>query len=133
MIEAVIFIALLLLDVIDIVDIRDLVYSFLLSKRNTRAARKIHIQQTRKDRFTLSYIEEHAIYKKQFRFWHRLLIIFYCSVIPQYLILAAMLFVSNRIFLFVGFAFGGIKIIIEFLVRFQFAGRIAKFDKRYPK
>ena len=127
------FFCLALVDFGILMSVRRLVYSFLLSKRNVKSAKKIHADQTRRDRFTLSYIEEHAIYKKEFRFWQRSLIIFYCSVIPQYLILAAMLFVSNRIFLFVGFAFGGIKIIIEFLVRFQFAGRISKFDKRYPK
>ena len=58
-----------LLDITICSHLRILVYSFLLSKRNIKGAKKIHKQQTRKDRFTLEYIKEHAIYQKEFRFW----------------------------------------------------------------
>ena len=128
------FFCLALVDFGILMSVRRLVYSFLLSKRNVKSAQKIHADQTRRDRFTLSYIEEHAIYKKEFRFWHRSLIIFYCSVIPQYLILATVNIFSQRIFTYVATALYVVKIIIFILIRSQFKDKsITKFDKRYPK
>jgi hypothetical protein len=39
----------------------------LLTKRNHKGAKKIHLAQTKRDRITLAYIKDHAIYEKQFK------------------------------------------------------------------
>lgn len=56
-------------DAVNLYILRDLVYSFLLSKRKPKDARKIHKEQTKRDRFTLSYIKSYAIYPKEFIFF----------------------------------------------------------------
>ena len=63
------YISLIGLDLINLIDLRKLVYSFLLSKRNLRGADKIHKMQSKKDRLSLSYIKEYTIYPKSFRFF----------------------------------------------------------------
>ena len=51
---------LLILDCLLITTLRKLIYSFLLSKRNLKSAKKIHQQQSKTNRITLSYIKCHT-------------------------------------------------------------------------
>ena len=55
------FLGILLSDWVTFDKTRDLLFSFLLSKRNRKKAKEIHRAQSKKDRFTMSYIKEYAI------------------------------------------------------------------------
>ncbi len=125
---------LILFDFINLVDFRKLLYSFLLSKRNKRGAKKIHRKQTLKDRLTLSYINVYTDYNKEFKFFQKCYTVYSCSIIPQYLILI----IANLLSLSYTFMLGGFffitKVIIAIVLRSQFSSnRISKFDKRFTK
>jgi len=124
-----------LLDIEICSDLRILVYSFLLSKRNIKGAKKIHKQQTRKDRFTLEYIKEHAIYQKEFRFFQKFRMIYLYSLLPIYAILVILYFVSKKVFLIGIGVFIIIKICIAFYVRTHSGSSpyITIYDKRYKE
>ena len=129
------YICLLLLDILYLLDLRKLLYSFLLSKRNLKGARKIHKEQTVKNKILLSYIKQYAIYTKEFIFFKRLYIVWLFSLVPQYVILLIVNMFSQlatMILLCVCFV---IKLIIVFVViRSQFnSKRISRFDHRYKK
>ena len=119
-------------DLINLVDLRKLVYSFLLSKRNVKTAKKIHRSQKRKDRLTLSYIAEYTLYQKEFRFWQRCWVVYILLIIPQYLsiiitnvfnVLTAIILIGVLLIL---------KIIFAVVLRNQFSSdRVSRFDKRY--
>ena len=78
------YVMMALFDAINTVELRALVYSFLLTRRNAKGAKKIHVAKTRKARITLSYIKEYALYPKQFHFLHRCWMVHLFSVLPQY-------------------------------------------------
>ena len=129
------YICLLLLDILSLLDLRKLLYSFLLSKRNLKGARKIYKEQTVKNKILLSYIKQYAIYTKEFIFFKRLYIVWLFSLVPQYVILLIVNMFSQlatMILLCVCFV---IKLIIVFVViRSQFnSKRISRFDHRYKK
>ena len=124
---------LIILDLLNTIFLRELVYSFLLSKRNIKGARKIHRSQTRKSRLTLSYIREYAIYEKEFSLFHRLWMINLASMLPQYLLITIALIISSSIAFCLIAVFVFFKMIMLFVIRSQFLGphRISRFDKRY--
>ena len=121
-----------LFDGINLLELRKLVYSFLLSKRNIKGARKIHAEQTKCDRFTLAYIENYAIHKREFCFFQKLLVIYYYTVIPQYLLLILVGCFSITACIVLISIFFVLKIIAAVIIRANFsADRISRFDKRY--
>ena len=126
-----VYIVNLIVDYANLTALRDLVYSFLLSKRNIKGAKKIHLMQTRKDRFTLSYIKDYAIYPREYRFFQRCLIVYYCATIPLYLLFIAVNLFFAKIALILIFVFMIIKIIIFLMIMTQFSCKISRFDKRY--
>ena len=124
----------ILFDYVNLSDLRILVYSFLLSKRNIKSAKKIHKEQTAWDRFTLSYVNDYAVYKRQFKVFQRFLSIYQYVVIPHYLvfiiansfsgILASVLLIASAV----------IKIITLCIIRHYFwRNSITIFDKRYAE
>lgn len=114
--------------------LRRLVYSFLLTKRNLKGAKKIHDQQAKWDRFTLAYIKDHTVYPKQYTFYYRFRLIHLYTLIPQYLTVAIVTPISLKWGLIVTFAFCVIKLLSELAVGFRnFAGRISKYDRRYDR
>ena len=122
-----------LIDTINIIDFKKLVFSFLLSKHNLKGAKKIHKAQSKWDRFTLSYVGEHTVYSKQFRFYYKLRLAYIASIIPIYLITVIVGIVFGAwgaiIACLVAFIF---NVIIAIIVTAQFnAKRISRFDKRY--
>ena len=120
------------IDFFNLLDLRKLVYSFLLSQRNTKGAKKIHLVQPLKSRITLSYIYEYAVYKKEFRFFQKSLMIYYYTLAPQYFFVITVNFFSIRISLMLLFVFFALKFIIAFMISCQFSSkRISKFDKRW--
>lgn len=75
--------------------LQTMVYGFLLSKRNDKTARKIHQQQSKKDRFTLSYIKNHTIYPTQFRRFYKFRLFYIYSLVPQYILIGVTFFCFN--------------------------------------
>ena len=126
------YIGLILLDCILLVELRKLVYSFLLSKRNIRGAKKIHKSQLMIDKITLAYISDHTIYKKQFCFFQRLWVVNMFGIVPQYIMILTINIFWPNIVAIILLIFVGIKILMNFIVRNNFnSNRISKFDKRY--
>lgn len=124
----------LLIDILSIYSLRDLVYSFLLTKRNLKGAKKIHLSQTKKERFTLSYIREYALFPKEFHFYQRCWIIYISSLLPVYLlIIIANLFSTLFTIVLVGCIYTVKFVFLIFGVRSQFVGRISRYDKRASK
>ena len=123
-----------LLDVLLCNDLKKLVYSFLLSKRNIKGAKKIHDQQTKKDRFTLKYIEQHAIYPKEFRFFQSFRMIYLYSLLPVYAILGTLFLISQNVFLISIGVIIAIKLCIVAYICFHFwTQSISVYDKRYKE
>ena len=123
---------LLLLDIILFVTFRNLMFSFLLSKRNPKSAREIHLSQDRSNRFTFKYIENHATYKKAFQFFHKFYMVNLYFIPFQYLSVIIFNFISLKITFLLQAVFCIIKLICNFILRTQQnSNRIFKFDKRY--
>ena len=80
----VLYILLVLLDIIIFVDFRGLLFSFLLSKRNRKSAKKIHSSKSFFDRFTFDYINEHTVYPKEYKFFYNLYLVFLITLPIQY-------------------------------------------------
>ena len=126
------YLMLLLLDIILFITFRDLMFSFLLSKRNKKGAKKIHQSQDRLNRFTFNYVRERAVYKKEFHFFHKFYIANLYFSPFQYLLVIILNFISLK----TTFIFQIIFCIIKFICNFilwsqQNSNRIFKFDKRY--
>ena len=130
------YLGMIVLDLNCLILLRRLVYSFILSKRNLKSARKIHLRHNFKERFTLSYVFDLSIYKKQCRFFTWLRMAYIYSVIPIYLILVPFLFMPFKQF-FVAVAFICLlKFVIMCYVssRFVFGhSSISIYDKRAKK
>ena len=123
---------LMIIDCILIVDLRKLVYSFLLSKRNIAGAKKIHKAQTKIKRILLSYIKEYAIYPKHFNFFYRMWVLVLISLIPQYIIGFTVYLVSYYASIILYGVFIMVKIILSVIVYINFnSDRVSRFDKRY--
>ena len=128
----ILYLMLLLLDIILFITFRDLMFSFLLSKRNKKGARKIHQSQDRLNRFTFNYVRERAVYKKEFHFFHKFYIANLYFTPFQYLLVIILNFISLKTTFIFQIIFCIIKTICNFILRSQQnSSRIFKFDKRY--
>ena len=123
---------LLLTDIILFITFRDLMFSFLLSKRNIKGAKKIHKTQNFLNRFTFNYVKEHTIHKREFQFFYKFYITdLYFSPL-QYLLLVVLNFISLKSTFILQVIFLVIKLICNFILRAQQnSNRIFKYDKRY--
>ncbi len=121
----------ILFDLMAICDLRTLVYSFLLTKRNHKTARKIHKSQSRKDRFTLYYIREHTLFPKEFRFYQRCWIFWVFSLLPIYLAVIVINFFSVTAAMIVMGVISALKFLFEiFGIKSQFVGGpITRYEK----
>ena len=123
---------LLLSDVVLFTDFRKLMFSFLLSKRNEKGAKKIHQAQSRSDRFTFRYVKDYTPYQKEFRFFHGFYMVNVYFTPFQYLAVIVFNFISLKITFILQIIFFVIKLICNFILRSQQnANRIFRFDKRY--
>ena len=124
----------IMLDAVSLWQLRILVYSFLLSKRNIKGARKIHMAHGKMDRFTLSYIKKYTIYPKQYAFYHKMMIVYYASIIPQYVMLTVVgIFLTDCVFVSTSMSMLVIKAILAIIVRSQFtySQSVSIYDKRH--
>ena len=123
----------ILADSLLLIDLRKLVYSFLLSKRNIKSAKKIHNQQAFWHKVTLDYIREYAIYPKEFRFCQKALVIYMISILPQYVSFVIMLAILPKNTLIITmFVICIIKFVLLAFLYAQFnESRVSRFDRRY--
>ena len=123
---------LLLLNTNLFITFRDLMFSFLLSKRNKKGAKKIHQSQDRSNRFTFNYVAEHAIYKNEFNFFHKFYIANLYFTPVQYLLVIILNFISLKTTFIFQIIFCITKLICNFILwSQQNSSRVFKFDKRY--
>ncbi len=127
------YIALLGIDLFIVADLRRLVYSFLLTKRNVKGAKKIHLSQTKKDRFTLSYVEQYAVYKEDFRFYRKFLKIYAATLLPQFAAIAVVNCISVPAAIIVLLLLIHIKLVFYFVLHISkfSSASITKYDRRY--
>ena len=126
------YLTLLLLDTDLFITFRDLMFSFLLSKRNQKGAKKIHQSQDRSNRFTFDYVREHAVYKKEFHFFHNFYMAYLYFTPFQYLLMIILNFISLKATFIFQIIFCITKLICNFILwSQQNSNRIFKFDKRY--
>ena len=62
----------ILLDVNLLIDLRGILFSFLLTKRNRKSANSIHRTQGFGNKLTFKYIEKHTAYVKDFKLYYRM-------------------------------------------------------------
>lgn len=128
------YVALICWDLGILLTLRSLLYSFLLSKKNPKGAKKIHKMQSKKDKFTLSYIKEYTPYLKDFMFYRRWGLIYICITPVTYIFMLVLEFISLRAFYIVVMCLMIIKMILIFILSRNFDGsRISRFDKRWNK
>ena len=128
----VLYVLLVLSDITIFTDFRGLIFSFLLSKRNIKSAKKIHSSKSFFDRFTLNYVKEHAIYPKAYKFFHNFYLAFLITFPIQYTALITTHIFSIKAVTILLVSFVIIKLVIGAYLRLQVnPGRIYKFDKRY--
>ena len=120
----------LLFDAATILVLRELVYSFLLTKRNVKSGKKIHQQQSLKERVTLAYIKEYTLYPKKYNLFQKMRVACYVEIIPKYVLLGVVTFFHQKNSLILLIILGVLKMIILLIPASQFVGKISKFDKR---
>ena len=129
----VVFILALFVDIFCLVRLRDLVYSFLLSKMKPQFASKIHKEQDFKSKFTLSYIKNYTLFPSEFKFYQKCLIIYYCAVIPKNILLFTIIMLTD----FYGIIVASLIFILRTVVGLfgiessNFSNKISRFDRRY--
>ena len=127
---------LVIMDISNTQRMRDLVFSFLLSRRNIKGAKKIHKVQTRKDRITLKYIENYTKYPNRFKTFQKIWVVHLYSLLPRYclIVFLGIFFRDRLIYPFILVAVLSIaSIIFGFFISFYLLGRISIFDKRYEE
>lgn len=136
----ILYLLLIIVDVLLYETFRDLMFSFLLTKRNRKGALKIHNAQSAFDRFTFNYVKDHALQQKEFRFFHGFYI-FNLYLMPiQYALLLIIplvvlitelplniIIISVLVFLVIKFCFS------IFLFFQHNSSRVFRFDKHYHK
>ena len=123
-----------LADILNLIELRKLVYSFLLTKRNLKGAKKIHAAQTSKERFTLSYIRNYTVFTNKFSFCQKILMVYYYALIPVYALLITVNVFSLTAVLIMHIVFLTIKLTLAMYVASHFSSnRVSIFDKRFKK
>ena len=116
----ILYLILILLDINAIVDMRGLLFDFLIVGKNRKGAVKIHKQQVLSDRITLSYIKPRVkYYKPQFKFNHFIYLFVLYSIIPQYTISIACNIILSETSMYVIIGFAALKLLICIIARLQ--------------
>ena len=99
---ALIYFAIVLFDVITVSDARRLLLDFLIRQRNRKNARKIHSEQSLKNKIHMGYIQPMLKKNKEaFRKYHMLYLANIYSLIPQYVAVCLFHFLLPNIILYV--------------------------------
>lgn len=130
----IIYLSIFYIDFINIWRLRDLLYSFLHSKRNVKSAKKIHAQQKRFDRLTLHYIINHTKYPRNFSFFWKIWVIYIFLLLPQwfFIVLVHLFNLFNPLVLVIILVILKLVFLLIIGMQFKFGSlSISRFDKRY--
>ena len=122
----------ILLDVNLLIDLRGILFSFLLTKRNRKSANSIHRTQGFGNKLTFKYIEKHTAYVKDFKLYYRMHFLFLIFVPIMYVLVAIFSIISLKIgAIFLGVSLA-IKLALSIYLKFQQnSNRVFKYDKKY--
>ena len=125
------FCCLLAVDLITIRILRKLLRDFLRSKKNKHALEQLHFSRSRKERISLSYI--YPLLKRNqtaFSWYYKLYLAVLYTILPQYLIIGLLYGSLGNSTIYAIFIFGGIKIVIYFLVRGNFDANMVSIYRK---
>ena len=114
---------LVLLNVITIIDARILLFDFMIGRRNRKSARKIHKEQSFKDRITMGYI--YPMLKKntvEFKWYHTLYLNVLYTIVPQCAVVVLVGMFFPKIVLYVGGVFFALGIVAAIIYRVALPG-----------
>lgn len=115
-----------------IVDLRGILFSFLLSKRNRKKASAIHKSQKFKSRFSFDYVQNHTDNTSPFKIYYTIHLINWILMPIQYISTAIIAIFSIKIAIILLTAFSAIKLILCIWLFFQRDSRkVFKYDKKY--
>jgi len=109
---------LILIDLLTIKALRRFLKDFVRVKRNKKAAAKIHLGRTEREKLTLNYVREHAGHReKQFNFYQKIYYITLITIVPQYIIIImSNVFMAGKSIVILWF-FAAIKLTIWYASR----------------
>ena len=125
------YFCLILWDLLLVYDLRRLVYSTLMIKRNKRTAKKIYKQQGLFDKISLNYIInyiESPKARKEYYVFHFLYIFQIVFFIPQYVFLIFINIVFVQIMKYILCIVVIIKLIFLIIITVNFRGCIPKYE-----
>ena len=120
-------------DITNLVSLWNLLYSFLLSNKNLKSAKKIHRSQPLLQRITLSYVKTNTLYPNYFRKYYRFYLFYLFWIVPQYILVAIISALSKSIFFSTLLFLLFVKFIFCWIIRSNYSTGISRFDKRYKK
>ena len=117
---ALIYFAIVLFDVLIVSDARRLLLDFLIGQRNRKNARKIHSEQSFKNKIHMGYIQPMLKKNKEaFRKYHILYLSIIYSLIPQYIVVCLFHFFIPSIILYVVGTLLLIRILLAIFYRLE--------------
>ena len=134
MIETIIVLCIIsiLLDINLMIDLRGILFSFLLAKRNRKSANSMHKAQSFGDKLTFKYVGKHTAYVKDFKFYYRVHFLFLIIFPIMYILSAVFSVISLKIGTILLGAFSAIKLCLSIYLKFQQnSNRVFKYDKKY--
>lgn len=115
-----IYYVIVLFDVLIVSDARRLLLDFLVGQRNRKNARKIHSEQSFKNKIHMGYIQPMLKKNKEaFRKYHILYLAIICSIIPQYIAVCLFHFFLPGIILYVVGVLLLIRILLAIFYRLE--------------
>lgn len=109
--------ALGLIDIITVSDLRSLLFGFLRVNNNHKQVGKLHASQSILDRITLDYIDSmQEKPNRELHVYHTLYKAVLYSIVPQYVLLFVCLAVNKTLLLYFAGALFVIKVVINFIV-----------------
>ena len=124
--------AMVVLDIITISDLRRFLLDFLQVNNSRKNAKRIYDNHCLKEKVLLSFIKMHLKkYFKEFVKFHRLYLAVMYTLIPQYVILIVSNIILQMKSLYVLCTFAAIKLFISFLIRINVdSNRISIYRKK---
>ena len=129
---ALVYFVIILFDAIIVSDARRLLLDFLIGQRNRKNAKKIHSEQSFKNRIHMGYIQPMLKKNKEaFRKYHILYLIIIYSLIPQYIVACLFHFLAPSIIFYVIGTLSLIRILLVIFYRLELGpNRMSVYAKK---